>query len=525
MRVFKSTYRAADGSTRKTRRWYVGITRDGRELRLAGYTDRAPTRALGRQVERLVRAVASEQPIPRDLQDWVDRASATVREKLAGWGLLDRRRMAAAQPLSVLLEEWRDSLAARGRSAQHVGESYRDALSVFAACEFTRFSQIEALAVERHLAQRRKDGASVRRSNALLGAARQFCRWMVAHGRAHQDPLVLCRKLDPETDRKVRRRALEHEEALRLLAATCTAPAQEGVSGATRALVYWLAIETGLRRSEIVSLTAGDFALDLGCATVTVGARASKRRTADTLPLRPELAAALRVHLRDRLPTAPAFGLPAGWRSWRSIEADLALARIVRVDESGRVVDFHSLRTTLCTWMDRAGISLRTRQEIARHSSAMLTVGTYTALRSDDAARALELLPELRIGSLAAHSAAATGTDGPSVSADADSANERPRRRARAQDSRRAGLVGTREDTSGLSRMEAAPGLEPGLTDLQSVDGNPPGAFVAGGYVGPRPSSASSSADELARVVAAWPRLSTEERARVLRIIEHGGDA
>ena len=44
--------------------------------------------------------------------------------------------------------------------------------------------------------------------NYYLGAAKQFCRWMVWNGRSTQNPLEHLRKLNAATDRKRERRTL-----------------------------------------------------------------------------------------------------------------------------------------------------------------------------------------------------------------------------------------------------------------------------------------------------------------------------
>jgi integrase len=62
--------------------------------------------------------------------------------------------------------------------------------------------------------------------------------------------------------------------------------------GRERALLYALALRTGLRANELRSLTAASFNLDAG--TVTVAAAYSKHRREDILPLPPEILGDLR---------------------------------------------------------------------------------------------------------------------------------------------------------------------------------------------------------------------------------------
>ena len=49
--------------------------------------------------------------------------------------------------------------------------------------------------------------------------------------------------------------------------------------------------------------------------------------------------------------------------------------------QEGRVADFHSLRHTFCTYLQRAGVSQREIMELMRHSDPRLTASTYTDSR------------------------------------------------------------------------------------------------------------------------------------------------
>ncbi|MHC4154613.1 MAG: tyrosine-type recombinase/integrase [Planctomycetota bacterium] len=66
-------------------------------------------------------------------------------------------------------------------------------------------------------------------------------------------------------------RALRFDEVLRLLAATEKAPTRFGMTGHERALLYLLALETGLRVKELRSLTVSSFNCDDALVTVEGG--------------------------------------------------------------------------------------------------------------------------------------------------------------------------------------------------------------------------------------------------------------
>ncbi|HYT87593.1 MAG TPA: tyrosine-type recombinase/integrase, partial [Gemmataceae bacterium] len=76
-----------------------------------------------------------------------------------------------------------------------------------------------------------------------------------------------------------------------------------------------------------------------------------------------------------------------------------------------RFADFHSLRHSYLTLGGRAGIDLRTLQELAGHSTPVLTA-RYSHRRLHDLAGAVEKLPNFLPADTTAGRLAATGTDG-----------------------------------------------------------------------------------------------------------------
>lgn len=61
-------------------------------------------------------------------------------------------------------------------------------------------------------------------------------------------------------------------------------------------------------------------------------------------------------------------------------------------DSSGRFCDFHAMRHTYISTIVAGGASVKTAQELARHSSPQLTIGRYSHTRLHDLTGALEAL-------------------------------------------------------------------------------------------------------------------------------------
>ena len=194
------------------------------------------------------------------------------------------------------------------------------------------------------------------------------------------------------------------------------------MSGAERAMLYRLAVGSGLRANELRSLTRASFALEGVDPSVTVEAGYSKHRRRDVQPILPSLAAALKTHLANKLPNAPAFTMPRPERVVKMFRADLADARAAWMesrrmpasphhstsdasegegeflsyrDAAGRYADFHSLRHSFISALASGGVHPKTAQTLARHSTITLTMDRYSHTCRGEAAAALQALPDL----------------------------------------------------------------------------------------------------------------------------------
>jgi Ni,Fe-hydrogenase III small subunit len=178
---------------------------------------------------------------------------------------------------------------------------------------------------------------------------------------------------------------------------------------------------------------------------VTVAAAYSKRKRQDTQVLHPVVANCLRDWLETKGTLGPESllfpvsakipGAPER-RTSKMMKADLAAARKKWIKESpndqvrkqreesdflcyhhenGLYADIHSNWHTFITNLERAGVSPRTAQSLARHSDIRLTMGVYTHVGLSDQASAIESLPApptFEPKQVEAEVLPATGTDG-----------------------------------------------------------------------------------------------------------------
>jgi len=370
---------------------YTIVFRDatGTERRLKAYREKGASDALAAQVGALVYHVERGTGLPPELQEWVDSLPDDMHGQLAAFGLLRPRHKAygsGSQSLDELMADFGEHLRTwKNDTERHVRETMAVLHTMFDACGFQQFSDIDPVVLERHLTDLRKNGRgwngarglSVRSVNRLLRAAQQFTRWAVKKRKvARSNPLDSLDDLpSTECDLRRRRRALTRSEIFRLLRTTAQGPERFGLSGCLRCLLYRMGFTTGLRAGELRCLRVRDFDFDDGEGpTVTVRASYSKTRRRAVQPLDPELARDLRQFLDDQekqpddlvfrgryvrltLATAP------------MIRGDVEAAGLEYTNESG-TLDFHSLRHTFTSSLEGDDSA---KQSLTRHATrAML---------------------------------------------------------------------------------------------------------------------------------------------------------
>jgi integrase len=489
-----------------------------------------------------------------------------VERRIAG--LVDRFDEHRKRPIAEHLADFEKHLKAKGNSPEQVKLVAMRCQRIVAACKATHIGDISASRVQAYLADlREKECKSTQTSNHYLRAIKQFTRWLVKDRRASDDPLAHVAMLNVSVDRRHDRRPFSDVELATVLKAANEGPAVRRMSGPDRAMLYAVAVYTGLRASELASLTPESFDLDADPATVTVLAAYSKHRWEDVLPLHPSLNALLRPWLASKPAGQPVW--PGNWAKGKEAEAmlkyDLEAAGIPYVDESGRYADFHALRHTFITNMVKSGISPKVAQSLARHSTIDLTMNVYTSLTVHDQASALASLPAVPTfdqPETGAGALRATGTDGPekvptvvprgaengAVRLASEASQPAPdctengqtdvatRRLENARNPDKNGVSCTNPHQPASVCKAEREGFEPSVTlpphrfsrpapdpskdqSYQEIRDNQSGEVPVGVPFSPEP----QFPPDLARVVAAWDRLPDAIKAGVLALVQAAG--
>jgi len=326
---------------------------------------------------------------------------------------LEELANASRQPIHAAFYDYRTALLAKGTGMNHIDNTESKVLAIIKATNFYVIADISADKVNRFVAQLKDEGRSPRTIGAYLQAIKGFTRWLTRHGKLSFDPLITLSKPSTETDRRIVRRYLSHEEWQWLDAVTRKRETRFGMTGTERAMLYSLAIQTGLRSGEIRSLTRGKLHLTSNPPFVMADAGATKNKRAARQYIQPELARELQLHVGRKLKGALVFDLPHACTMPDMLREDLEAARqawlqtkddpqerleadesdfLQSVDSDGERIDFHSLRHTCATWLIHSGADVKTIQSVMRHADIKLTLDRYGHLFPGSEAEAVARL-------------------------------------------------------------------------------------------------------------------------------------
>jgi integrase len=417
----------------KSRDYYVFFSdHQGRLHHFKAGPDKEAAKSIEAKVKSLV-GCRTAGDFPRDMQQWINDRPNDLKEKFVKWDLVKGCRIAVQKPLKEHLDDWKKTQRATGVTEGHAKMLHVRVNRIFDECGFRYWNDISGSKLQGQIDCLQRTVRTSKQEVIILGpasdltkqhflrACKQFCKWAMQDGRANSNPIeYISRTAAVQRER----RALNEHEIKYLLEYTSTAGKNFKIGGPERALLYRFAIETGLRRNEISSLTRTSFDFERG--TVTVAAKDSKNRKVATLPLRPTTAARIKEHLRNKLPAAPVFQVPK-CNAAMMIKTDLTKARtewikiakdnpdehrrrndsdFLKIQTDEGKLDFHALRHTFATMLAVSGVHPKNAQTLMRHSDINLTLSRYSHSQEDQLRAAVNALPEFE-----SQAAVKTGTD------------------------------------------------------------------------------------------------------------------
>ena len=309
-------------------------------------------------------------------------------------GLVDAKAVKLAEhrnsELQNHLEEYRQHLTRNQKTPEHINRvcgrvsrilDWGDLLTLN---EATHESVGKALCSYRDEQERMRTkenkgkGLGHKTFNHYIEAFEGFGRWLHETHRTDSNPFRGIDRMNVHLDVRKKRRALSRDELTLLLNATrksgtrCQTYAPE-----TRARIYTVAALTGLRKSEIASLTPESFRnLDQPGlqAMLKVEAASSKHRREDNVPVHSELAKQLAGWLKGIKPGTRLFPGLGKRDTAKMMRHDLEHAGLPYTNEDGEDADFHALRHTFISEAANSGIDPIVVKQLARHGDLNMTM-------------------------------------------------------------------------------------------------------------------------------------------------------
>lgn len=282
-------------------------------------------------------------------------------------GLINKFSVHDRRPLMEHVADYLKDLEMRGRDDGNLVIMNYRFKRLIEDCGWTRLRDVTAESFDQWRRERFvESGKSGKTLNHFFDTMRAFLNWCVSpsRNRLARNPLTGLERLPHKPT--FLRRALQPEELVSLYKA---APVE-------RYRVYVFAVTTGLRRQEIADLQWSDVVLDAPQPFLQLRDYATKARRADVFAIKSEVAAMLK-EIRPGAWSAE-DKVFAAVPQVSELLADLEAAGVALPDaESIDRIDFHALRTTLGSFIGRAGIPERTGMELMRVTDPKLLRRTY----------------------------------------------------------------------------------------------------------------------------------------------------
>jgi integrase len=353
-KIMSNLFKITGRDSHKLANWYGKVkVADGKRKRVKLFTDK----------------LASERRLT-DLQREADQRAAGVRTLAMDFAGLSIQQHADVYLAALQLEKLDDETL---RNAKWT----LDKLIEWA--KWQRISDVTADSMRNVLKMLDGQGKTPSYQNKFIMRAKAFIHWLQREGRIVADPLTNLKRVDERNGKKTRaRRALTDAEVSALLN---NAPED-------RREKYAWALLAGMRRGELADLRWGDLRLNAPRPFIQLRPEQTKNGKADVLPIHPYLLNLLQQRIQGMPETAVVSTVP----DMKTMGKDLKRAGIALADAHGRRADFHALRHTFCTNLDRTGCSFTTKRALMRHSDAGVTEG-YSHARLDELYAAIERLP------------------------------------------------------------------------------------------------------------------------------------
>lgn len=225
--------------------------------------------------------------------------------------IADPYREHRLRPFAEHIEDFYEHQVATGMTRKQADEVRMRIERVFAAANITKFEHISESVIQTTIAKMRQRPhcpdkteddmplLSPRTRNHYRRSVYTFTRWLYRDKRVPDEPLRRLRTENADIEPRHNRTLITDEQFGRLYSTALSSERIiQGYTGEQRAMAYLLSVATGLRRSELASLSRQSFRLDYTDPYVVVEAAFSKHRRKDTIRLPKGILPQLRAFLR-----------------------------------------------------------------------------------------------------------------------------------------------------------------------------------------------------------------------------------
>jgi integrase len=286
--------------------------------------------------------------------------------------------------LAGLLADYLASLAARDLDPLYQRNAKTRCEAAIAGCGWGTLGDVRPESLETWLGTLiDPEGRGLSRSsrNGYLRNVRSFVKWACEKEDVRYR-LGKVKALNEAVGRRRSKRILTDAELGAVIRAAETARRRwnQQLHGPDRAMLYRVAAYTGIRSSELASLTPASFHHDPVPPVDLVEAEDAKGQREDRIPLPAFLVDLLRPWLAGKKFGKPVW--PGTWaetkRQSQWLAMDLKRAGVAAVDDRGRKVLFHSFKRRYVTALIRAGAGIDEVRTLARHKDVRTTLNYYT---------------------------------------------------------------------------------------------------------------------------------------------------
>lgn len=322
------------------------------------------------------------------------------------------------------LSEYTASLENDGNTPKHVAQIGFRITKIIDQAGFTMYSEIDNARAKNAVCEVQKSGQFKTNStaNKYLEAIQAWTKWMYENGRWDSDPLdrpfksgannrKQFRTIKGDTRNSRPRTILTQQEFDRLLVSTRKQKVIRNLTGEKRFWLYLIVSQTGLRASEVNSLSPSNFHLEANHPFIeiqnTVSKRGKQTGKKDQIHLNHEFTKHIRPWLNTFDSKQRLFGESHSWhyKAASILRSDLVAAELPteKVTSRGRcVIDFHSFRGMMITNALKTNKPQHVAMKIGRLSDQRL-LKSYLTISDEELIDCVNAMPVPNIDSLASN--------------------------------------------------------------------------------------------------------------------------